>query len=219
MNIHQLARSYTSLGRAILRFPQAPWDDALSHGQLQSKAWAIAELAKLKRHMGLVYVVGGWLGLLPMLMFESSLNFKKIRSFDLDPDCEPVADQVNIENVITDWRFKAVTMDMFALDYGKDHRYRIALPGRNPATQVETCNTVINTCCDHIGQFSRWWSMIPTGKLVLLQNNDFADGGADHVNTVSKVEHMIHQAPMTKILFKGVLPLSKYNRFMLIGIK
>ena len=200
-----------------MRFPKAPWPDALSHGQLQSKAWALAELTKLKRSLGLVYIVGGWLGMLPLLMFETKLAFKKVRSFDIDPKCEPIADQVNIEHVITDWRFKAVTMDMFASNYGLNHRYHIMLPGHRKAAQVETCNTVINTCCDHIKGFSRWWGLIPKGKLVVLQNNDFVDH--DHVNIVKNTDGILAQAPMSKVLFKGTLALAKYNRFMVIGFK
>jgi hypothetical protein len=217
MSLNSLARSYTSLGRAILRFPQAPWDDALSHGQLQSKAWAVNELVKVKKYLGLVYVLGGWLGTLPLLMFESPLRFNKIRSFDIDPNCEPIADQVNVEHVITDWRFKAVTMDMYNIQYA-EHRYSIPLPGRSPASQVETCDTVINTCCDHLSQFRRWWSLIPAGKLVLLQNNNFLDV-PDHVNTVAQVDDLLAQAPMSKVLFQGELPLTKYTRFMVIGLK
>lgn len=217
--IHDLARSYTSLGRAILRFPHAPWDDALSHGQMQSKAWATAQMAKLKRDFGLVYVVGGWLGMLPLLMFETSLRFRKIRSFDIDPTCEPIADQVNIEHAITDWRFKAITMDMFKIDYGDNFHYEIPVPGRPAAQMTETCNTIINTSCDHIANFPRWWAMIPKGKIVLLQNNDFKAADADHVNTVSSVDDVVAQAPMSKVMFKGTLKLAKYNRFMVLGIK
>lgn len=218
MSLNRLARSYTSLGRAILRFPSAPWEDALSHGQLQSKAWAVTELGKFKQYLGLIYVLGGWLGTLPLLMFESNLRFKKIRSFDIDPSCEPIADQVNIEHVITDWRYKAVTMDMYQINYSHDHQYEIAVPGRSPVPQVETCDTVINTCCDHLRDFDRWWALVPKGRLVLLQNNDFREPN-DHVNIVTSLDAMLAQAPMSKLLFKGKLPLAKYTRFMLIGVK
>ena len=212
-----LARSYTSLGRAILKFPKAPWEDALSHGQLQSKVWAINELAKRRRNLGLVYVLGGWLGTLGMLMFEAPLRFKKIRSFDIDASCEPIADQVNIEHVITDWRFKAVTKDMFTINYGANHRYGIRMPNLKFAEQIETCNTVINTCCDHIKEFPRWWALIPKGKLVVLQNNDFI--AEDHVNTVKSPDAILRQAPMTKVFYKGAMSFAKYNRFMVIGVK
>ena len=212
-----LARSYTSLGRAILKFPKAPWEDALSHGQLQSKAWAIGELARLRRNLGLVYILGGWLGTMALLMFEAPLRFRKIRSFDIDPSCEPIADQVNIEHVMTGWRFKAVTLDMFKVNYGRNHRYRIRAPNRTMPEQSESCDTVINTCCDHIKEFQRWWTLIPAGKLVVLQNNDFT--AEDHVNTVKSPDAIIRQAPMRKVLYKGAMPFAKYNRFMVIGIK
>lgn len=198
MSLQSLARSYTSLGRAILRFPDAPWEDALSHGQMQSKAWAVQELCLLDHTLGLVYVVGGWLGTLPLLMFESSLRFRRIFSFDIDPSCAPVADQINIEHVIDDWQFKALTADMFAMDYGD-------------------CDTIINTSCDHIADFAKWWNRVPNGKLVVLQNNNFV--APDHVNTVASIDEMIIQAPMQTILMHGARRFMKYTRFMLIGIK
>ena len=216
--IYDLARSYTSLGRAILHFPDAPWEDAISNGQLQSKAWAIGQLIKLNRPLGLVYVVGGWLGMLPLLMFaEPRLRFTKIRSFDIDPVCEAIADQVNIENVIAGWRFKAITQDMYTVGYRR-HTYEVADEDGKMAAMVESCDTVINTCCDHLANFKRWWSMIPPGKMVVIQNNDFI-AGADHVNTVKSLAAMQHQAPMAKRLFSGTLNLGKYHRFMLIGFR
>ena len=216
--IYDLARSYTSLGRAILHYPAAPWDDAISNGQLQSKAWAIGQLIKLNRPLGLVYVVGGWLGMLPLLMFaEQRLRFTKIRSFDIDPACEAIADQVNIEHVIKKWRFKAVTQDMHAVNYRR-HRYQITDQDGKRTTMVESCDTIVNTCCDHLPNFARWWAMIPPRKMVLIQNNNFI-AGADHVNTVPSLAAMQHQAPMSKRLYSGVLNLGKYQRFMLIGLR
>jgi hypothetical protein len=216
----KLARSFTSLGRAILRFPNAPWADAISHGQMQSKSWAVTELLKLHRHLGLIYLLGGWLGTLPLLMFaEPRLRFTKIRSFDIDPSCEPIADAVNIEHLITDWRFKAVTKDMYRVDYER-HHYEISLEGRPPAIITESCDTIINTCCDHLPDFKKWWDMIPEGRLVLIQNNNFAHathGGA--MNTITSLAEMQAQAQMSKVLFSGQKDLAKYRRFMMIGLR
>ncbi len=228
----ELARSYTSLTRAILRFPKAPWNDALSHGQMQSKAWAVDELLKTRRKLGLVYIVGGWLGLLgTLLLLENKFKISKIRSFDIDPECEAIADQINIEYVINDWKYKAVTKDMFDIDY-ENHSYEIPISGgyfdkkknnkfiaNKPAKLIETPNTIINTSCDHIKDFNKWWDMIPEGKLVLLQNNNFKAGGPDHVNTIESVDQLVVQAPMSRIIFSGERKFAKYDRFMLIGIK
>ena len=216
--IHKFARSYTSLGRAILRYPHAPWEDALSHGQLQSKAWAVDELLKLDRNLGMIFMVGGWLGTLALLMEQSALRFSKIRSFDIDPTCEDVADQLNIDALMSEWRFKAITQDMFDIDYAR-HRYRIPVARGEISIQVDYCDTIINTSCDHIADFARWWSLIPDGKLVLVQNNNFVNGGSDHVNTVENLDAFRAQTPMHTVLMQGELPLMKYNRFMAIGVK
>ena len=201
-----LARSYTSLGRAILRCPKAPWEDALSHGQLQSKAWAIGELGRLRRNFGLVYILGGWLGTLGMLMFEAPLRFRKIRSFDIDPSCEPIADQVNIEHVITDWRFKAVTLDMFKVSTtaARSSLQEIRAPNRTMPEQSGHCDTVINTCCDHIKEIPALVDVDP-GRQAGRAPEQLTSPADDHVNTVKSPDAIITaQAPMRKVLpYKG----------------
>ena len=218
MTLVELAKYFTNLGRAIERFPDAPWKDALAHGQLQSKAWAATELANITSELGMAYIVAGWLGtLMPFLMAEPRLTIRKIRSFDIDPRCEPVADQLNIEYVIDDWRYKAITKDMFEIDY-QEHHYTI--PGENgSAMMVESPDIIINTSCDHIGDFRRWWRLIPSGKLVVLQNNNFRDGGADHINTVDSLEQLLAQAPMAAVAYSGCREFAQYRRFMVIGTK
>jgi hypothetical protein len=213
----------------MLRFPKAPWQDALSHVQMQSKAWAVDELTKARKNLGLVYVVGGRFGLLgPLLFAEPKLKIKKVRSFDIDPDCEQIADQVNIEKVIFEWQYKAVTKDMLKIDYQK-HDYEIQPPGgwfdenkkfvRNkPVRMIESPDVVINTSCNRLREFTKWWSIIPPGKLTLLQNNDH-HGGDDHVNALSTVQQMADQAPMSKVMFSGERDYAKFKRFMIIGIK
>lgn len=245
MNIQELARSYTSLTRAILKYPKAPWEDALSHGQMQSKAWAVDELAKVRKKLGTVYILAGWIGTLaPILYADSRLKIDKIRSFDIDPSCQPVADCLNVEHLIFEWHYKAVTKDIFDIDY-ETHSYEIEVPGgyfadpktkatlhntpedkwpkdrifipNTPASVVESPDTLINTSCDHIKDFAKWWRKIPKGTFVLLQNNNFEGGGDDHVNTVTSLEQFADQAPMTKIYFSDKRDCGKYIRYMLIG--
>ena len=221
MNINDLGRSYTSQMRAIIRFPEAPWNDALSHGQVQSKAWIIEELLKAKKtKLGTTYILGGWLGVLgPLLLSETKLSIDKIRSFDIDPSCERIADQLNVEHVIKEWKYKAITKDMFEINYDT-HNYTIPVPGQNDAIAVESPDTIINTVCDHISDFPKWWKLIPKGKLVILQNNDFKHGSdKSHVNTIEKIEDMLEQCPMSRIVFDGFRDFTKYRRFMVIGVR
>ena len=231
MTPYQLGQSYTSLYRAVSLHPTVNWADAMSIGQMQSKAWAIDELAKTKKKLGMVYIVAGWLGTMAMLLLsEPKLKIDKIRSFDLDPTCQQPADQLNIEHLIKEWTFKAVTKNLFEIDYAT-HEYKIPVPGgytdpktkkfvaNKPALMVESPDTIINTSCDHIKDFSTWWNMIPRGKLTVLQNNNFIDGGDDHVNIVTSLQKFADMAPMSKVLFSGEREFAKYTRYMLIGTR
>lgn len=205
--------------RAVQDFPEANWSDAASHGQLRSKAWAVEELARLQPRLGRVFLMAGWYGTLAFLLLaDTDLTIDQIVSFDIDPACQPVADALNRRHVIDNWRFKAATADIFDIRQGRYDGPVIRANGSVTRLDI-TADTIINTSCDHIAPFDRWWSEVPAGKLVLLQNNDFAEAGEDHVNTVSSLDEMIAQAPMSRILYEGEMVFPKYRRFMLIGVR
>ena len=208
-----------NLSRAIINFPNCNWTDAFSKGQLVSKLWLITELKKLDLDLGVVFVCAGWVGTLPMLMFEDGkLNYKYIRSFDIDPTCADAADTLNRLAVKDGWKFKATTMDVNQLTYDDYFSYQTKKYDGSLQTVVDSVDTIINTSCDHIAPFDKWWDLIPKKKLVVLQNND-SKLDNDHVNNISSLSDMKAQAPMSKILYEGVLPLDNYNRYMLIGRK
>ena len=83
---------------------------------------------------------------------------------------------------------------------------------------TDTADTVINTSCDHMGDNYTWWNNIPEGKLVILQNNDYAEVD-DHDNIVHDIEEFAVKYPMSSLLYSGKLECSLYNRYMLIGRK
>ncbi len=220
MNIAELARSYTSLARAIARFPKAPWADALSHAEMQKKAWAIEELLKLKKKLGLTYVLGGWLGTFaPLLLSEPKLKVDRIRSFDVDVNCQPIADQLNIEYLITQWKFKAITKNMMDIDYSS-HDYTIEVPGQVDVNVAgESPDTIINTTCDTVAKFVDWWKLVPNGKFVVLQNTNFKTGGKPYVNTTNSLQKFIDQVPMKKTLFTDKRAYARFDCYMAIGTK
>lgn len=201
----------------------------MSHDKMQTKAWAVDELAKARKNLGLVYIVGGRFGLLgPLLFAHPKLKIDRVRSFDIDPACELIADQINVEKVIFDWHYKAITKDMLDIDYVQ-HMYEVNVPGgyfndknkfidHKPMKMCEIPDTIINMSCDHVSEFSKWWEMVPQGKLVLLQNNNFRFG-TNEMNTVNAISQMVAQAPMSEIMFSGERDYSKSRCFMLIGVK
>jgi|AntAceMinimDraft_11_1070367.scaffolds.fasta_scaffold92448_2 hypothetical protein len=204
------------LKRTLDMFPESeiPMQDALSLGQLSSKLWLIE---KLPENLGTVFICAGWYGTLAALMFERARSkFDKIRSFDIDHTCAPIADTMNRPWVMDGWQFKASTLDILEMDYPTEHTTY-----RANGTSLELCempDTIINTSCEHIADFVGWYNKIPVGKLVVLQANDYHEV-EEHVNTYNTLEEFTASAPMTTILYEGELKLPKYTRFMKIGFR
>ncbi len=209
-----------NLGDAIRMFPEANWQDALSHGQLSSKVWLIDELAKLDRPLGTVFVLAGWLGTLPALMLrDTRLRLDKIRMFDLDDYAVQASERLNRDAIIDGWRYKASFDNVFKLDYDENCAFTTHLDNGYSLPLHDVPDTIINTSCDHIHPFVDFYALIPAGKLVVMQNNDFTEADATHTNTVRSLAEFRDQTPMQETLFEGVLALNGYNRFMRIGVR
>jgi len=197
----------------------ADLSDALSWGQLKSKRWLVDELEKIDLPLGTIFLCAGWYATLAAMLFQSKCNIDKIRSFDIDQSCLQIADTINRNQVKEDWKFKSITQDIMDIDYNK-HTWQIWSNTNNrmsyPITDMP--NTIINTSCEHIENFDEWYAKIPTGKLVVLQNNNFFEVD-EHINCVNDLDDFASQAPLTEILYDNELKLSKYTRFMRIGYK
>jgi len=191
--------------------------DFFSRGQLKSKLWLISELKKLDLDLGIVFLCAGWYSTLATMLFESDIKIQKIRSFDIDPECEPIAERFNKKWVLQDWKFKATTKDILDIDYISGI-YEV----KKSDGTIEKCkdrpDTIINTSCEHIAEFEEWYNKIPKGKILILQANDFFEID-DHVNCPKSLEEFKNRTPMEHCFYEGELQLPKYKRFMRIGIR
>jgi len=195
------------------------WDDCFSRGQLESKLWLVEELQKTKVNLGTVFLCAGWYATLATMLFESSINIDKVRSFDIDESCVDVAEVFNKPWFKNEWQFKSLTQNIMDINYN-EHTWQYWSNANNrmsyPITDIP--DTIINTSCEHIENFSKWYDLIPDGKLVILQSNNFFEV-KEHVNCVGSIEEFAVKAPMQNILYSGELKLPKYKRYMLIGFK
>lgn len=179
--------------------------DAFWDGQIDSKAWLVNVLNTYAKPDSNVYIFGGWIGVLGNLISGcSTWNPGKIRSIDLDPWCEAIADKLNHDWYTDEWRFKAVTADMGDFKYDPDIWPDI----------------VINTSTEHVSQetYDCWFDRIPTGTMVVLQGNDFFSC-SEHIrcsNTLSDFCRMNH---VHGSLWTGKLQTSEYTRFMALFFK
>lgn len=201
------------------RFNSKDMMDAFSNGQLNSKLWLIDTARSLNLSLDRVWTLCGWIGTLAYLLFlrRDELSITHIRSFDIDDNCHELADTMNRKYVVEGWDFKASTLDVNLLQYD-DFTFNTIRRNGTVQPVFDSADTVINTSCDHMGASNQWWDSIPSGKLVILQNNDFFEHD-EHSNCCFSLEQFKSKYPMQQILFEGALDCTIYNRFMLIGYK
>jgi len=175
--------------------------DAFSSGQIGSKLWLCKQLELTDLYSKETAIYGGWYGLTAFLLLSrSKFNVEKIRSYDIDPACVPIADMINEYWVWQDWKFKAFTEDC-------NHLYTEA-------------DLIINTSTEHFDGFG-WWHNIKSGTAVALQGNNMRHD--DHVNTCGSLTDFCEQFPLTNEIYRGSLefnyPEWSFERYMIIGIK
>lgn len=192
-------------------------EDCLSRGQLQSKLWLVNELEKIGVDLGVIFLCAGWYGTLATMMLQSGLTIEKIRSFDIDENTEEIAEIFNRPWVIDSWKFKPVVQDIHDINFD-EHSYIVSKGQGDFEALWDTPDTVINTSCEHIENFEQWYNKIPSGKLVVMQCNDYLEI-EEHVNCHETLESFAKQTPLDVELYSGELQLSKYKRFMRIGYK
>jgi hypothetical protein len=169
--------------------------DAFWQGQLKSKEWLITNLRKNVNKFVSIDIHGGWVGVLASMLFQSDIHVTNIRSVDIDPACEPIANMMNKKEEMVG-KFRAVTADMCTIRSDAD--------------------VIINTSCEHItqDQYDLWLSGMPYNSLLVLQSNDYDI--PEHVRTASSLEEFKQQCHI-KVLWAGELQLPLYKRFMVIG--
>jgi hypothetical protein len=173
--------------------------DALSDGQLLSKNWLIEIIAKLiedgkiKSDTKLrVAILGGWIGTLALMMNSWELPFT-ITSIDIDARSNRIAEKLNY-----DFPFATSTLDMHFLDYS-------------------SFDIIINTSSEHIPDIPRWRACIPSGKIVIVQNNNFVEGNG-HVSTVNNSTSLRRLLKLSTIYYEGTRTFPQFSRFMIIGL-
>lgn len=170
--------------------------DAFWSGQLKSKEWLITHLRPHVLRYVTVDIHGGWVGTLASMLFQSPIPVKHIRSIDIDPSCESIANMMNKGEEIAG-KFRAVTADMCSIRSDAD--------------------VIINTSCEHITQeqYDLWLTGHPYGSLLVLQSNNYDI--PEHVRIAKDLEEFKEQCHLGTVLWAGELELPMYKRFMVIG--
>lgn len=165
-------------------------------GQIKSKQWLAK---KLGHYVGMkpvtIDIYGGWTGVLASILFQQPYPIKSIRSIDIDPTCEEIANTMNKLEQIAG-RFRAVTSDMCVLRSDAD--------------------IAINTSCEHItqDQYEEWLTCLPHNSLIILQSNNYKID--EHVHIANSLDEFISQSQLN-VFEADTLQLPLYDRYMIIG--
>lgn len=186
--------------------------DSISNSQLESKKWLVDELEGIPLRS--VFLCGGWYA---TLLFDHRLDFIRCISLDLDPICRQVATILHKDLVINDWSFIPLTLDMHLVDY-RGTTFKVPKANGQLGIISMVPDTIINTSCEHVENFSRWWDSLPTGILVAVQSNNGYDIPG-HVNCSSSLVEFAATTPLATELYSGEKDMFKFTRYMRIGIK
>ena len=196
--VYSNSKLVAGLARVIAKHPHAEVGVAFNRKQLACKMWARDSLlASLGGNFRRVWILGGWYGVLAaVLLDDPRFEIETIDSIDIDPAVEDVGR--TLVGDVGD-HFRALTNDMYALDYAA---------GRP--------DLVINTSCEHIIDVKAWLQLLPRSTAVLLQSNDYVSEPT-HINCMSSLAEFAGEAGLTELVFSGELQMKNYTRFMLIG--
>ena len=199
--VHAGSNFYRDVLDTITRHQAPEVGVALNKNQMASKRWLADALYDAGgQHLGRVLILGGWVGALAaVLLDDRRFAIDRVESIDIEPSCAPIANALNATHV-REGRFAAGTADMLDLDY------------------ADRADVVINTSCEHLHAFGRWYARIPDGQRLVMQSNDYV-AVPEHVNCVSDLAAFRAQAPLSDVAFAGQRRMRRYVRFMLIGTK
>ena len=186
--------------RHLIEHHEINFQDMMSRGQVRSKQWILHTLKHIGfDKLGRVVTVAGWYGMLARMILDSDIiHAHHVELHDIDPHAVSMSLAFN-ERYKLDESYDAIQCDSYS-------------------TLLSRFDTVINTSVEHFEKPDQWWQMVPPGRLVIVQSNDFADIH-DHLSCVDSEDELAEMLPMEKVHFKGALPTYKYTRFMVIGTK
>jgi len=167
-----------------------------------------------EKYLGAIYVLGGGMGILPAMLFDTRLRFENIRSFDINGICQFLADEMMSKELLADWRFKATTQDLFDIGYD-EHTFIAQLQNGNLSDSfIEIPGTLINTNISYLKNYKDWYKMIPDMRRLVLVGET-----GDVPKPFSSSQNFNKQFPMSFELYTGVITYGEKQYYLKIGYK
>jgi len=190
---------FTRIVSLVEDYPNVNWVDAFSRFQIRSKITAAKVLLASEANFGDIWIMGGWVGVLPMLLMDKMdpNSYTSIVSYDIDNTANLAG-----EKLVNSPRYHTEPKDIYTLDY------------------TNFSGTVVNTICEHLGNFTKWQESIPPNILMLFQSNNMFGVVDDHINCVNSVDDFIRQIQCKEIIHKETSTYNdQYERYTVLALK
>lgn len=203
--------TYTIPPSLISKFSSLNCDkDAVSLGQLASKAWLMDSLKSVQiPHRATWAMLGSWYALLVPSLIKA-WDCERIYGIDSDPNHFYTSELLHDNWVQSEWRYKAVVSDCDML-MSSDMQFVTS----NELIRVKP-DVLINTSCEHMS--NRWFATADDSQLIILQTNN-QEKYQGHINTCNNMEAVQAKYPMRTVYYSGELKTPAYTRYMLVGKK
>ena len=174
------------------------FNNAFCPSQIKSKLWLIKELNRTFESRfwpkSRIFIGCAWYNLLSYLLIKhADFWIENISGEDIDPETIQIS--------------KSLLRDCISIHNGDifDCKYHLF-------------DLIINTSCEHI-DFQKWLKLIPHGKIVALQSNNYS-ALDEHINCCDSLEEFTDKCNLPKVYSCGVAKFTdKYDRYMVIGMK
>lgn len=217
INVSQSGMMIRRIKDLIYDFPNFDMSSYLTDVNGTINSWIISHLTNIfaSKYLGTIYILNGGIGLLGASFLDSSLIFQNIRSFDLNPSGQFMADSMMKDKLLEDWNFKSTTQDIFNINY-ISNTFITTLPDgslSNPFDEIP--NVIINTNISNIEHYEDWWRMVPTTRYVVLVGSSSDDSCRPFTSSIA----FNRKFQLTTELYSGVQKINGINYYMKIGIK
>jgi len=204
------------LKEIIYSFPNVDISSFVNKENAKVYSWITQQMQHAfgEKYLGAIYVLGGGMGILPAMLFDTRLRFENIRSFDINGICQFLADEMMSKELLADWRFKATTQDLFNIGYD-EHTFITQLQdGKLSEPFPEIPGTIINTNISYLRNYKDWYKMIPDMRRLVLVGET-----GDVPKPFASSQNFNKQFPMSFELYTGVITYGEKQYYLKIGYK
>lgn len=204
------------LQKVIYDFPNIDISSFVNRENARLYSWIVQQMQNSfgEKYLGAIYVLGGGMGILPAMLFDTKIRFETIRSFDINGSCQFLADELMSKELLADWRFKSCTQDLFNVGYD-EHQFITQLQdGRLSDSFTEIPGTIINTNISYLKNYGDWYEMIPDMRRVVIVGES-----GDVPKPFASSQAFNRRFPMSFEVYTGVLNIEGKHFYMKIGYK